>query len=392
MNRNADPALVQAIMLDFARLTGLGPARTPSRRYLWTDAFAVCNFLGLFGRENDKKFLDMGLSLVDRVHRTLGRHRADDRRRGWISGLGEKEGERHPTRGGLRIGKALNERQEGKPRNERLEWEQDGQYYHYLTKWMHALSRVSRTTRDPTHLGWAIELAKAAHAGFTQAPPAGGPKRMAWKMSIDLTYPLVTSMGQHDPLDGFVTYTELQAAAGDFGGSSLPGLTDEIAEMSEILRDMGLDLATDDPLGIGGLLFDAWRIMQLAIRGVQNSGSLLESVLDAALQGLNAWSRSYSQEEPAERRLAFRELGLSIGLSAVEDLQEAVESEPGLSGRNGGPRRRIEALREYLSFRDSIEQFWRVPNSQESAAWAEHREINMVMLATSLAPSGFLSI
>ena len=46
--------------------------------------------------------------------------------------------------------------------------------------------------------------------------------------------------------------------------------------MSEILRDMGLDLATDDPLGIGGLLFDAWRIMQLAIRGVQNSGSLLE--------------------------------------------------------------------------------------------------------------------
>ena len=93
-------------MLDFARLTGLEPARAPSKRYLWTDAFAVCNFLGLFGGEHDKKFLDMGLSLVDRVHRTLGRHRADDLRRGWISGLGEKEGERHPTRGGLRIGKA----------------------------------------------------------------------------------------------------------------------------------------------------------------------------------------------------------------------------------------------------------------------------------------------
>ena len=162
--------------------------------------------------------------------------------------------------------------------------------------------------------------------------------------------------------------------------------------MSEILRDKGLDLTTDDPLGIGGLLFDAWRIMQWRSGGCTNSESLLESVLDTALQGLNAWSTSYSQEEPAERRLAFRELGLSIGLSAVEDLHEAVESKPGLFGRNGGPRRRIEALREYLPFRDSIEQFWRVLNSQESAAWVEHREINMVMLATSLAPSGFLSI
>jgi hypothetical protein len=31
-------------------------------------------------------------------------------------------------------------------------------------------------------------------------------------------------------------------------------------------------------------------------------------------------------------------------------------------------------------------------DNRGSAAWVEHREINMVMLATSLAPSGFLSI
>ena len=123
--------------------------------------------------------------------------------------------------------------------NERLEWDRDGQYYHYLTKWMHALNRVSRTTGDPTPLGWAMELAKTAHARFTYAPPAGGPKRMFWKMSIDLTHPLVPSMGQHDPLDGFVTYSELQAAASALGGSSLPGLKDEIADMSGILRDIG---------------------------------------------------------------------------------------------------------------------------------------------------------
>jgi hypothetical protein len=133
-------------------------------------------------------------------------------------------------------------------------------------------------------LVWALELARAAHAGFTSAPPSGGPKRMFWKMSIDLSYPLVASMSRHDPLDGFVTYNELQAAAGNFEDSSLPGLQEEIAEMAEILCDTGLDLATDDPLDIGGLLFDALRLAQLAIRGGPLFEGLLENVLDSALR------------------------------------------------------------------------------------------------------------
>ena len=57
--------------------------------------------------------------------------------------------------------------------------------------------------------GWAVELAKTAHARFTYMPASGGRKRMYWKMSIDLTYPLVPSMGQHDPLDGLITYQQL---------------------------------------------------------------------------------------------------------------------------------------------------------------------------------------
>jgi hypothetical protein len=103
-------ALVQEIMLDFARLTGLAPADAHPRRYLWTDAFAVCNYLDLFSRTDDESYRDLGLSLVDQVHHTLGRHRDDDPRRGWISNLDEQEGERHPTISGLRIGKQLRER------------------------------------------------------------------------------------------------------------------------------------------------------------------------------------------------------------------------------------------------------------------------------------------
>jgi hypothetical protein len=392
MNENAASTLAQEIMLDFARLTGLEPASDHPRRYLWTDAFAVCNYLELFRQTNDKTYLDLALRLVDQVHHTLGRHRDDDPRRGWISGLDEQEGERHPTARGLRIGKRLNERKADEPPIERLEWDQDGQYYHYLTKWMHALNRVSKVTGDPTYLRWAIELAEAAHARFTCAPPYGGRKRMYWKMSIDLTYPLVPSMGQHDPLDGFVTYSELQAAAtGDFAESSLPDLKNEIANMAGICQGTSVSLATDDPLGIGGLLFDASRIAQLMIQSGFKYESLLETVVGSALLGMDAFTSGNSLGYPAEYRLAFRELGLSIGLNAIENLQKGIEENPSLFRRES-LYRRVEAIRGYVPLRETIEQFWTDSKNRETATWIEHREINMVMLATSLAPGEFLTI
>jgi len=43
-----DPRIEEAIALmnEFAQRTGL-TSKQPPRRYLWTDAFAVCNLLGL---------------------------------------------------------------------------------------------------------------------------------------------------------------------------------------------------------------------------------------------------------------------------------------------------------------------------------------------------------
>ena len=81
-------------------------------------------------------------------------------------------------------------------------------------------------------------------------------------MSIDLSYPLVPSMGHHDPLDGFITYNQLQAtAAKDPGESKGLDLKAEIADLANICK--GKSWATDDPLGIGGLLSDAYRAAQL---------------------------------------------------------------------------------------------------------------------------------
>ena len=156
MTDPSHPHIDEAIrlMMRFADRTGLISER-PQQRYLWSDAFAVCNFLGIARTTAEERYTELALRLVDRAHHTLGKHRIDDRRTGWISGLGEKEGESHPTRGGLRIGKKLPERSAGEPFDEQLEWDRDGQYFHYLTKWMHALDQVARSTKQPRFNLWA---------------------------------------------------------------------------------------------------------------------------------------------------------------------------------------------------------------------------------------------
>jgi hypothetical protein len=42
--------------------------------------------------------------------------------------------------------------------------------------------------------------------------------------------------------------------------------------------------------------------------------------------------------------------------------------------------------------RETIEQFWLDDRNRQAGTWTEHRGINLVMLATSLAPGGFLEI
>jgi hypothetical protein len=384
MEAKTNNAAVKSIMSDYMALTGVHPLETTQRRYLWTDAFAVCNLLELYRQTNDRQWLDLALRLVDQVHHMLGRHRSDDPRSGWISGLSDAEGEAHPTLGGLRIGKRLNERGAGETQDEHLEWEQDGQYFHYLTKWMHALGRVSRITGDMVYADWAVELAQSAHAAFTVS--RGGAGRMYWKMSIDLTRPLVPSMGQHDPLDGYVTYSELQALAEGLGLLPRSVLRTEIVAMAAICR--GRDWVTDDPLGIGGLLSDAWRIAQLTDLGLFMDKLLLESVIDAALAGLAAFTESAPLRIPAAYRLPFRELGLAIGLKGVMPLRDWAEK----SAQQTPLRRKIVTLTGFLPLAGEIEDFWLEGSNREAGTWREHREINMVMLATSLAPEGFLSI
>src|SRR5258708_25112237 len=109
-------------MMQFADRTGL-TSRSPSNRYLWTDAFAVCTFLGLARATGDDGYLELASQLVDRVHHELGRHRGDDGREGFLSGRSDREAERHPTHGGLRIGKPLPERTRWEAFDPDREWD-----------------------------------------------------------------------------------------------------------------------------------------------------------------------------------------------------------------------------------------------------------------------------
>jgi len=140
------------------------------------------------------------------------------------------------------------------------------------------------------------------------------------------------------------------------------------------------------------MILDACRIAQLIAKGQIRDPSLLETVVHAAPMGIESFKISGSLEYPAEYRLAFRELGLSIGLSAVERMLAIIEENPNVFCQMSSLPQIVEGLREYMPLGETIEMFWMDNKNRQASTWIEHREINMVMLATSLAPNRFLSI
>jgi hypothetical protein len=371
-----------AILERLAERTGLVSDRT-AQRYLWTDAFAVCTWLGLARATHEPRYVDLALRLIHAVHTTLGRHRSDDTRRGWLSGLGDTQARQHPTLGGLRIGKPLPEANPYDLIDPEGELNRDGQYFHYLTKWMHALDQAARATGDWRFNIWARELAVRAFDSFSYIESDTGLRRLFWKMSIDLTRAAVPSPGQHDPLDGYVTYIQLQATA-TFAPADLrrPDVGEHASGLLAAIEVSHLH--TDDPLGLGGLLFDAARIEQLTEVGAFRDESLAAFVLAAAASGLANYERNGGPRQPPELRLPFRELGLAVGLHGLELIAATAAS------------RRLQAmtrmLERYAPLAAEIEEFWLRPSNREAPAWTAHRDINDVTLAAALAPAGLIEL
>jgi hypothetical protein len=290
----------------------------------------------------------------------------------------------------LRIGKPLRERAATEAFDERLEWDRDGQYFHYLTKWMHALCQTAFATGEAPYARWAAELARAAFEKSLRRTASGKIVGVFWKMSTDLSRPLVAASGQHDALDGLITFREAwhahrrlldRAEATDLGPA--------IETLSALCRHR--DWTTDDPLGLGGLLFDACRLCRLPDDDTTDDALLLEEIASACCRGLKAWLGSGGMNQPTAHRLAFRELGLAIGISGVPIIDQALGSDAKGFGTRPGLRRTVDLLLSYRALGQAIADDWMQDARQREQGWRAHQDINDVMLATALLPDRFLS-
>lgn len=158
----------------------------------------------------------------------------------------------------------------------------------------------------------------------------------------------------------------------------------------------GKDWTTDDSLGLGGILYDVYRAFHLFI--LTNDPDLLNlthSLIHAARNGLNLFLRKNRLDAPPSRRLAFRELGLSIGMRAIVKLNIELLSDVVASKITAKDREALlDAIGDILQHQSlvpAIESFWLRDASQRAITWKEHLDINIVMLATSLAPDAFFN-
>ncbi len=355
MNKKSSLYLAQRLMQDFADHTGLTSHKTP-KRYLWTDAFGVCNYLGFYEKLKESRYLDLALKLIDQVHEVLGCNKKEDFKL-------------HPTLKGLRIGKALPQREPAEPFDEALEWERDGQYFHYLTKWMRALCRVTELTGDFRYNRWAMELAKVSFEKFSHIDPYSGQRVLYWKMSVELDRPLVESMGQHDGLDGWITFLQLQNVSLKDSKNDID-LSYEIDQLKIMAKSSYLP--TLDPLGLGGLLCDILFLNRLKTGDDRFLSKMIETSL-GSLKELILYQNFLQQDAP--KRLAFRELGLCVGLKAVQKTPKIIQN----------------LFEPYTPLLDEIISFWADENNRNNPTWKEHEEINSVSLATALEPEGYLA-
>ncbi|BAO54908.1 hypothetical protein [Nonlabens marinus] len=354
------------LMHSFAERTGLEKEDGQgNRRYLWTDSFAVLNFLALKKLQNDKVFEDYAIKAIDKVHNHLGKFAPYDTRKGWISGLPDETAQQHPTVKGLRIGKKLPERKEDDPIDQRLEWERDGQYFHYHTRWIIALLKSGRYFDKEKFIDQATELSLAGSRFIKEDQ---GSLNMYWKMSVDMSRPLIPRMGAHDPLEGLLC--ALQARELSFSyDAEFDGYINKLKRLCA-----SSDWGTDDALGIGGLLLNVVRAAELQEKIELPDSIKPERLLRDAQQGLAAFRRLYKANESANYRLAFRECGLSLGLRCLEGNLEFLKDhnlKPSIPDKS------------YV-LAEEIESFWLREENKKAATYTDHLDINEVSIAASL--------
>jgi hypothetical protein len=227
-------------------------------RYLWTDAFGVVLLASLYATTGDSSYLDLARWVVADVERVLGRRR------------------------GIRIGEAS---------------DRQGQYFHYLAKWLYALCVLGRHLPEYRERG--VSLAREVHGAFV-VPGRG----VHWKMHEDLSGPEPGyGFGALDAFDGYVAYRLLDETA----------LAREIADMRALIDRSASDLVVNQDLGLGMMLWTTHFFPDEHWAQVQKTRCL--AILD------RLWvEEGYFCRAPGYRnvKFAFTNYGVSVGLQAVD--------------------------------------------------------------------------
>lgn len=234
-------------------------------RYLWTDAFGLALLVSLYRELGDERYLREAEDLVKAVDRVLGRPR------------------------GLRIGEAP---------------DRQGQYYHYLAMWIFALSRLG--VERPAYRERAVSLVRRIHPRFVH-PGAG----VIWKMKEDLSGPYPGyGYGALDPFHGYVVYRLLAPEA----------LSEEIAQMRDLVERSAPDLSIDQDLGLGMMLWLTHFFPDEPWADLQRRRSL------AILRQMWVDPPGYFCRHPglSTVKFAFTNYGVSLGLQAVGEDEEKV--------------------------------------------------------------------
>lgn len=228
------------------------------QRYLWTDALGVLLLCALARSSGERRWVQQAESVVAEVERVLGRER------------------------GLRIG-------EGPGR--------EGQYYHYLAMWIHALTRLGEL--EPRYRARALGLVREIHESFV-LPGTG----VIWKMREDLSGPWPGyGLGALDPFHGMMMYRLLDAEA----------LADEIAELDALVRASADTLVLEQDLGLGMMLWLSHFAPGERWARVQRERSL--RMLDTMwLDDVGCFCRHPGARDTC---YAFTNYGISVGLQAV---------------------------------------------------------------------------
>ena len=167
-----------------------------------------------------------------------------------------------------------------------------------------ALNRFSIISGEIEYNDMAISMAESILAKFMTGTSATRP-RIFWKMSMDLSRPLVASEGNLDPIDGYLTYKLLRSTHGV--DSSIIGK--ETVLLKKIVDSKVDDYDSSDALDIGMTLWTAhW---------FNPEEEWARRLTRRALACLKVLIQNKRFDGSTARRLAFREFGTALGVNSV---------------------------------------------------------------------------